>query len=80
MTPAGRWARVKWRFFRLRSQSHDPVTGKPTPGVLSQAEEDWIRAGGGPGGAATGPNSTGPLQNKVHGQAAPNYGGTIPHP
>jgi len=45
--------------------------------ALAQAEEDWIRAGGGPGGA---PGQGGPLENKMHAQAASNYGGTVPFP
>jgi RHS repeat-associated protein len=37
---------------------------------LAQAEEDWIRAGGGPGR----------LQNKIHAQAAKKYNGKVPFP
>ncbi len=44
-------------------------TGIPTSDV-AQAEEDWIRAGGGPGA----------LENKIHGQAAKNYNGKVPWP
>jgi RHS repeat-associated protein len=44
---------------------------------LAQSEENWIRAGGGPGGK---PGQTGPLANKIHGQAAAKYNGPIPFP
>jgi RHS repeat-associated protein len=47
------------------------IGGEP---ALSQAEEDWIRVGGGPGGK---PGQTGPLENKIHGQAKDKYKGTI---
>jgi RHS repeat-associated protein len=50
------------------------IGGEP---ALSQAEEDWIRVGGGPGGR---PGQTGPLENKVHGQASDKYNGNIPFP
>jgi RHS repeat-associated protein len=49
------------------------ITGAP---ALAQAEEDWIRAGGGPGGHGQG----GPLENKIHGQSAGNYGGSVTFP
>lgn len=45
--------------------------------ALAQAEEDWIRAGGGPGGT---PGQTGPLENKIHGQADGKYKGKVPKP
>ena len=45
--------------------------------ALAQAEEDWIRAGGGPGGK---PGQAGPLENKVHGQAKGKYKGKVPFP
>jgi RHS repeat-associated protein len=45
--------------------------------ALAQAEEDWIRAGGGPGGK---PGQSGPLENKMHGQAKGKYKGPVPFP
>ena len=45
--------------------------------ALAQAEEDWIRAGGGPGGRA---GQTGSLENKVHGQSKGRYKGKVPFP
>ena len=44
---------------------------------LSQAEEDWIRAGGGPGGK---PGQSGRLENKIHGQGKGEYKGPVPFP
>ncbi len=44
---------------------------------LAQAEEDWIRAGGGPGGK---PGQPGGLENKIHGQAKSKYKGKVRFP
>lgn len=45
--------------------------------ALTQSEEDWIRAGGGPGGQ---PGQTGPLENKMHAQAPGKYKGPVRFP
>ena len=45
--------------------------------ALAQAEEDWIRAGGGPGGK---PGQSGQLENKIHAQAKTKYKGSVPFP
>jgi hypothetical protein len=80
--------------FDKRQAAHNRALQKKCPGApkydfdvlqggigsapgLAQAEEDWIRAGGGPGGL---PGQMGPLENKMHAQAANNYGGSVPFP
>lgn len=50
------------------------ISGEP---ALGQAEEDWIRAGGGPGGK---PGQTGSLENKMHAQSKDKYKGTVTSP
>jgi RHS repeat-associated protein len=68
-----------WEAYQRRKRAHlrcnltyafgELQTGIAGPDV-AQAEEDWIRAGGGPGR----------LQNKIHGQAAKNYKGKVRWP
>jgi RHS repeat-associated protein len=55
--------RMKYKFFPLQSGIN--------PGAdLAEAEEDWIRAGGGPGR----------LENLIHAQAKGKYKGKVPFP
>ncbi|MFO0587428.1 MAG: RHS repeat-associated core domain-containing protein [Polyangiaceae bacterium] len=80
--------------FQARRGAHNRALQKRCPGslaynfqvlqggignapALAQAEESWIRAGGGPGGV---PGQSGPLENKMHAQAAANYTGPVPFP
>ncbi len=51
--------------------------GIGTAPALAEAEEDNIRAHGGPGGR---PGQKGPLENKIHAQAPGKYKGKVPLP
>jgi RHS repeat-associated protein len=53
-----------------KHEFHELETGVNPGADLAQAEEDWIRAGGGPG----------LLDNKIHGQSRHNYKGKVPFP